>query len=104
MPRWTPESRKHHAEVMKLKIRLWQPWEHSTGAKTTEGKARSATNSTKHGGYSSEIKRSAAAFKRFLKAHDYTPQLLKHHFPELNHNEQVIIPLLEVCKRLGIEY
>jgi hypothetical protein len=26
---------------------------------------------------------------------------LKHHFPELNHNEQVIIPLLEVCKRLG---
>lgn len=49
MPRWTPESRKRHAELMKTQIRRWQPWQHSTGAKTAEGKARSSCNAYKHG-------------------------------------------------------
>lgn len=30
-------------------IRNWQPWKQSTGAKTTEGKARSSQNAYKHG-------------------------------------------------------
>lgn len=32
-----------------LKIRQWQPWQHSTGAKTIEGKANSSQNAFKHG-------------------------------------------------------
>lgn len=38
--KWTEEQRKQQS----LKIRQWQPWQHSTGAKTTEGKAISARN------------------------------------------------------------
>ena len=49
MPRWTPEARKQHSELMKAKIRLWKPWLQSTGAKTAEGKARSSRNAYKHG-------------------------------------------------------
>lgn len=32
----TAEQRKEQS----LKIKQWQPWQHSTGAKTVEGKAR----------------------------------------------------------------
>ena len=45
MRRWTPEERLKQAEL----IRNWQPWKQSTGAKTTEGKARSRPNAYKHG-------------------------------------------------------
>ena len=38
--KWTEEQRKQQS----LKIRQWQPWQHSTGAKTTEGKAASSRN------------------------------------------------------------
>lgn len=41
MPRWTDEARAKQAE----KICTWRPWEHSTGAKTPEGKAKVAMNS-----------------------------------------------------------
>lgn len=58
---WTPERRKQQAE----KIRQWQPWQHSTGAKTEEGKARSAQNARKHGEYSREAK---AAWKQINEA------------------------------------
>ena len=37
---WTDEQKARQAEL----IRGWQPWRHSTGAKTPEGKARSAAN------------------------------------------------------------
>lgn len=33
--KWTPEQRA----VQSVKIHNWQPWQHSTGAKTTAGKA-----------------------------------------------------------------
>ncbi len=45
MRHWTPEERFKQAAL----IRNWQPWEHSTGAKTPEGKARSSQNAYKHG-------------------------------------------------------
>lgn len=41
MPRWTDEAKAKQAEL----IRSWRPWEHSTGAKTPEGKAKVAMNS-----------------------------------------------------------
>ena len=43
--KWTLEQRKQQS----LKIKQWQPWQHSTGAKTLEGKAISSQNSYKGG-------------------------------------------------------
>lgn len=40
---WTPEARARQAEL----IRTWQPWKHSTGARTPQGKAMSAQNRAK---------------------------------------------------------
>lgn len=40
---WTPEAKARQAEL----IRGWQPWKHSTGARTPEGKATSAQNRVK---------------------------------------------------------
>lgn len=41
--KWTDEQRKQQSQ----KIRQWQPWQHSTGAKTAEGKAKSSRNAYK---------------------------------------------------------
>lgn len=41
----TPEHRALRAEL----IRRWKPWEKSTGAKSTEGKAKVARNGYKGG-------------------------------------------------------
>ena len=43
--KWTAEQRAQQAE----KIRQWQPWQHSTGAKTIEGKARASCNAYRGG-------------------------------------------------------
>ena len=37
---WTPERRARQAQA----IRCWRPWDHSTGPRTAEGKARAARN------------------------------------------------------------
>ena len=42
---WTLAQRQLQAE----KIRQWQPWQHSTGAKTLTGKAKSSRNAYKGG-------------------------------------------------------
>jgi hypothetical protein len=42
---WTPEQRVQQS----AKIRQWQPWNNSTGAKTTEGKAIASRNAYKGG-------------------------------------------------------
>ncbi len=42
---WTPARRKKQAQL----IKNWQPWLKSTGAKTQEGKQRSARNAYKAG-------------------------------------------------------
>ena len=48
---WTLEQRKQQS----LKIRQWQPWQHSTGAITIEGKACASRNAYK-GGIRQQIK------------------------------------------------
>jgi len=40
---WTPERRAKQAEA----VRLWKPWEKSTGPRTEEGKAKSSRNADK---------------------------------------------------------
>ena len=42
---WTIEHRKHQP----LEIAQWQPWQHSLGAKTIEGKAKASRNAYKGG-------------------------------------------------------
>ncbi len=53
MPRWTLEARERQRQL----IHKWQPWNHSTGPVTKEGKQQSARNSTITGWYSVELKR-----------------------------------------------
>ena len=48
---WTTERRQRQAQL----IKQWQPWQHSTGARTIEGKAISARNAFK-GGFRQQIK------------------------------------------------
>lgn len=43
--KWTAEQRAQQAE----KIRQWQPWNNSTGARTIEGKAIASRNAFKGG-------------------------------------------------------
>ncbi len=42
---WTPERRAQQSEL----IRLWKPWDRSTGPRTLEGKARVSRNAYKGG-------------------------------------------------------
>ncbi len=43
--KWTLVQRQKQAEL----IRQWQPWKHSTGAKTAEGKKITSKNAYKGG-------------------------------------------------------
>lgn len=47
---WTPERRARQAAL----IRTWQPWERSTGPRTTQGKAQAARNGDKGGAWKAE--------------------------------------------------
>lgn len=42
---WTPEQRAQQSQ----KIRQWQPWNKSTGARTPEGKDKASRNAYKGG-------------------------------------------------------
>ena len=42
---WTSERRAQQAQA----IRRWRPWEHATGPRTADGKARSARNADRGG-------------------------------------------------------
>ena len=42
---WTPKQRQQQAE----RIKTWQPWAHSTGPRTAEGKATASRNGWKGG-------------------------------------------------------
>jgi hypothetical protein len=43
--KWTDEQRRQQS----LRIRRWQPWKHSTGPRTNEGKAITSLNAFKGG-------------------------------------------------------
>ncbi len=49
--KWTEDQRKQQSQ----KIRQWQPWQHSTGAKTIAGKAIASRNAFK-GGFRQQLK------------------------------------------------
>lgn len=51
MRQWTTQERQRQAEL----IRQWQPWQHSTGARTIEGKAIASRNAFK-GGFRQQLK------------------------------------------------
>lgn len=66
MPRWTPESRKKHAELMRAKIKDWKPWQYSSGPTSSFGKSVSSRNAYKHGWYSRESKENLKAIRAFV--------------------------------------
>lgn len=45
--KWTPEQKRQQAEA----IKNWKPWEQSTGAKTTQGKAIVSRNAYRGGSW-----------------------------------------------------
>ena len=61
---WTPERRARQAEL----IRTWRPWEHSTGPRTDEGKARTARNGFK-GGRWLDMRAMTKAVNTLLRKH-----------------------------------
>ena len=51
MRHWTATERQQQAQL----IKQWQPWQHSTGARTIEGKAKASRNAFK-GGFRQQLK------------------------------------------------
>ena len=51
MRHWTVTERQQQAQL----IKQWQPWQHSTGARTIEGKAKASRNAFK-GGFRQQLK------------------------------------------------
>ena len=51
MRHWTAAERQQQATL----IKQWQPWQHSTGARTLEGKAIASHNAFK-GGFRQQLK------------------------------------------------
>lgn len=43
--KWTPEQRERQRQA----IQAWRPWEHSTGPRTPDGKAKTCRNGWKGG-------------------------------------------------------
>ena len=59
---WTPEQRQRQAAA----IRLWRPWERSTGPITAKGKAASAQNAFA-GGVTVSIRQMVKAFNQVMR-------------------------------------
>ena len=62
MRNWTAEQRQRQREI----IQNWKPWTKSTGAKTPEGKKRSAQNALKTGN-SLEIREMLKQLNKLLR-------------------------------------
>ncbi len=64
MTGWTLERRARQAQA----IRRWRPWEHATGPRTAEGKARSARNAYR-GGHWRRERQLLKTFRQVLQEH-----------------------------------
>ena len=72
MPRtWTLEQKTKQAEL----IHNWQPWQHSTGAKTHEGKAISSMNAEK-GYWRRRVRFSAWLLRTRKHCPEITPEII----------------------------
>ena len=69
--RWTSEQKQRRAEL----IQQWRPWMQSTGARSVEGKRRSAKNADK-GGRRAKLRSLAAELNELLRFHQ---DLLRRH-------------------------
>ena len=104
MPRWTPEARQKHSQLMRDKVHEWQPWTKSTGARTRHGKKRSSQNARKHGGYADDVQRATSVFKAFCRANKpIIGKLFRQKFPESG-NGMFTTTVQEFCKRFGLKY
>ena len=65
---WTPERRAKQASF----IRQTQPWKHSTGPRTTEGKATSSRNAYSGDWYHEALAKIADARSKALAIMGYT--------------------------------
>ena len=62
--KWTPEQRQRQAAL----IQQWRPWLQSTGARSVEGKRRSAQNADK-GGRRPKLRYLSAELNDLLRVH-----------------------------------
>ena len=70
--KWTAEQKLRQSEV----IQRWKPWESSTGAKTSEGKAIVSRNAIKYG-ESSELRELAKVVNlTIMKCISYQKKML----------------------------
>jgi hypothetical protein len=60
---WTAERRALQA----MRIRLWRPWEHSTGPRSAAGKANSSRNADRPDSLRRQLKALAADMKMTLR-------------------------------------
>ena len=63
MRHWTPAERQRQAQL----IKQWQPWQHSTGARTIEGKAVASRNAFK-GGFRQQLKELRQLLQEYQKS------------------------------------
>jgi hypothetical protein len=88
--KWTNEQKARQATI----IQNWKPWQHSTGAKTPEGKASSSMNA--HRGY---FRRRARLGRWLLWARYHTSTLT----PELIHELKKRADKLKLWMDIGLD-
>jgi hypothetical protein len=88
--RWTPEARLKQS----AKIKDWQPWTKSTGAKTEQGKATSSLNACK--GYQRAIYRN----DRRIMSHGLRAIIALNKLPEENQPRHLVAAIMELKHHL----
>lgn len=59
---WTPDRKAKQARA----IRQWKPWEKSTGPNSSQGKAKVASNATRHGLRSKRAREELSTLRKLL--------------------------------------